>query len=169
MKDGTTSKTAGAAGFAALEVLAAGTLVAIILLSVATMFLTAYASIERSAKTSVSVALARQILEDLRSVPYESLTEFDGFDTTDSATLPDDDPEREIARRWRYAAAGEGEGFSYTAKEKGDWSSLGTKGAPITGSIEVSSPSGSLRLVTVTLIVAGKPGQIRLATLISRT
>jgi Tfp pilus assembly protein PilV len=156
-------------GFATLEVLAAVTLVAIVLLSIATMFLTSYWSVERSGKTTVAVALARQILEDLGSLPYQNLTELDGFDTTDPGTLPADEPQRSIARKWRYALAGEGNGFSYTAEEKASWSAVGATGAPLAGRIEVAEPSTSLRRVTVTLTVAGQPTAVRLATLITRT
>ncbi len=155
-------------GFASLEVLTAVTLVAIILLSVATMFLTAYSSVERSGKTTVAVALARQMFEDLRSLPYDNLTTLDGFDTTDSGTLPADEPQRSIARKWRYAVAGEGAGFSYTAEEKASWAAVGATGAPLAGRIEITQPSATLRRVTVTLTVEGQPTEVRLATLITR-
>ena len=79
-----------------------------------------------------------------------------------------DEPQREIARRWRYAVAGEGDGWSYSSAEKERWASPGSTGAATTGRIEVATPSVGLRLVTVTLTVEGQAGEVRLATMISR-
>lgn len=156
-------------GFVSLEVLAAGAVVAIVLLSVATMFLTAYQNVERSGKTTAAVALARHLIEDLRTVPFDEIESFDSFDTADSGTLPADEPARDIARRWRYAVAGEGQGFSYSSDEKQRWSAFGTGGAPITGFVTIGSPTPGMRLVTVTLSIDGRKKPLRIATLISRT
>ncbi len=156
-------------GFATLEMLAAVTLAAITLLAVAATYLTAHTTLERSGNTSVTVGLARRILEDLRSIPYASLVALDGFATDDPSTLPDDDPERDIARRWLYAVDGDGPGWPYTVAEMQDWPTFAMQGAEIRGRIEVTSPSGSMRQVIVTMTVPGRPKDIRLATLISRS
>lgn len=156
-------------GFVSVEVLAAVTVVAIVLLSIATMFLTAYANVERSGRMTAGVALARQMIEDLRAVPFDDLEEFDGFVTDDPNSLPTDDPEREIARRWRYAVAGEAAGWSFSTLEKQRWSDFGDRGAPMVGSIEVVTPAAGLRRVTVTLNVEGRDRPLRVATLISRS
>lgn len=165
----TVRRGADAQGFATLEILAAATVVAITLLSIATMYLTTYASVERSGDTTVAVGLARRILEDVRSLPFHSLNAIDGLDTDDPTTLPADDPERDIARRWRYAVAGESAGWSYTAAEKAAWPSFASPGPATRGRIEVTAPSSSIRAVTVTLTVPGRAGDVELATLISRT
>jgi Tfp pilus assembly protein PilV len=155
-------------GFASLEVLAAVTVVAIMLLSVATMYLTAQASVERSGDTTVAVALARQMLEAARALPYQQLATLDGLDTNSVGSLPTDDPARTVARRWRYALAGEGGGWSYTSTERAAWPTFATLDA-LRGQVEVASPSPSVRAVTVTIAVPGRPADVRLETLISRT
>lgn len=156
-------------GFATIEILAAVTLVAIMLLSIAAMYLTAHSTVERSGNSTVAVAVARQALEEMRSLPYDSLVELDGFDTTLISSLPSNDPERTLARKWRYAVAGESDGWSYTTAEKTKWSSFAGEGATMQGRIDVTSPSTSLRAVTTTLIIPGHPNDVQLATLISRT
>jgi Tfp pilus assembly protein PilV len=158
-----------ARGFVSVEVLASVTVVAIVLLSVATMFLTAYGSVERSGRTTAAVALARHLIEDLRALPFDGLVEFDGLDTGDPSTLPDADPEREIARRWRYALAGAEPGWAVSTLEQQRWSSFADDGAPISGTVEVVTPAAGLRRVTVTLSVQGHERPLRIATLISRT
>lgn len=155
-------------GYAYLEVLAAVTILATVLLSVASMFLTAYHNVDRSGKTTVTVALTRQLFEDMRSIPFDSVQALDGFDTADPGTLPADEPERGIARRWRFAVAGQGSGWSYTTGEIQAWSDYGTVGAT-TGIVAVSAPTASMRQVTVTLTMAGRPTPVRMVTLITRT
>jgi len=143
--------------------------VAIALLSIAALYLTAHTTLERSGKTTVTVALARRIVEDMRSIPFNSLVALDNFDTDDPSSLPANEPERDIARRWRYAVAGDGVGWSYTATEMLNWPTFAVSGAAMRGVIEVDSPSTSMREIIVTIAVPRQPKDVQLATLISRT
>ncbi len=156
-------------GFATLEILVSAALIAIALLSIATMYLTAHASVERSGDTTVAVALARRMVEDMRSLPYPSLNAINGLDTDNPTTLPANDPERDIARRWRYAVAGESAGWTYTAAEKAAWPTFVSSGLSTRGRVEVTAPSTSMRAVKVSLTVPGRTRDVELATLISRT
>jgi hypothetical protein len=155
-------------GLASLEVLTAATIVAIVLLSVAAMFLTAYGGIERSGRTTAAVAATRLLIEDLRGAPFDGLVAFDGFDTNDPGTQPDAGPERAIARHWRLALAGDDASWSFSDEERERWSDVGDRGAPMSGTIEVGSPTPSMRLVTVTVRIEGRPRPFRIGTLISR-
>lgn len=156
-------------GFATLEILAAATLVAITLLSIAAMYLTAHTTLERSGNTTVTVALGRRILEDLHAIPFENLVELNGFDTDNPSTLPANEPERDIARRWRYAVAGDGAGWGYTATEMLNWPTFDSTGAGMRGVLQVDSPTTSMRQVTVTISAPRQPKDLQLSTLLSRT
>jgi Tfp pilus assembly protein PilV len=155
-------------GFASLEVLVAGTLAAIALLSIAAMLLTARYSVGRSGEISIAAALSRQILEAMGDLPYDRLTALDGFDTDDLSSLPATDPERTVARRWRYALAGEGDGWTFSATEKARWTTLAPAGTVARGRIDVGSPSGSLRAITITLTGGQLADEVRLGTVVGR-
>lgn len=163
------SSRASEQGFATLDILAATTVLAITLLSIATMFLSAQASVARSGDTTIAVGQGRYILESMRSAPFQSLSALDGLDTDDPSTLPPDEPERDLARRWRYAIAGEGDGWTYTTAEKATWPTSAEPGLITRGRIVVTEPTTSMRAVTVTLTVPGRAKDLELATLISRT
>lgn len=144
------------------------------------MFLMGYRVVSDSGKMTMALTATRHILEDIRSIPYANLANLNGFDTTNSATIPVSGPERDISRRWRYALAGEGNGFTFTTTEKAQWASLSTSvttansNTSLTanfgarGTITVTDQSTTLRLVTVTITVPGRPNPVSLATLIAR-
>jgi prepilin-type N-terminal cleavage/methylation domain-containing protein len=111
-------------GFTLVELLVGVTFLSVGLLAIAAMFPMGYVVVNESGKMTMTLTGARQILEDVRTVPFVDLTDLNGFDTTDSATLPADEPQRTVVRRWRYALAGEGNGFTYTSTEKSRWASL---------------------------------------------
>jgi len=156
-------------GFSLVELLVGMTFLTIGLLAVAAMFPLSYVVVNESGKMTMTLTAARQIMEDVRSVPFENLPNLNGFDTSNSATLPANDPEREIVRKWRYALAGEGNGFTFTSAEKSRLASLGTAGVAFggRGRITVASQSATLRLVTVTVSIP-RGRDIEIATLISR-
>lgn len=157
-------------GSTLLEVLIAGTLLAMTLLGVCTMFVTGYSDISKSGRTTMGITGARQVLEDLRSIPFDNLINVNGFDTDDPSSVPDDGPEREIARRWRYALAGEGAGWDFTQTERQQWTRLLSEGQVFggTGSIEVVPQSTSLMLLTVRVSVPGRWSRIEWSTLVAR-
>jgi prepilin-type N-terminal cleavage/methylation domain-containing protein len=166
----TTDRKSGARGFTLIELLMGMTVLTFGLVAVATMFPVGFVVVSDAGKMTMTMTGARSIIEDVRSVPFANLTNLNGFDTANSLTLPASQPERDIARRWRYAIAGEGQGFTFTSTEKAAWSTLSTTSANLgaRGTIAVVAQTATLRLVTVTLTVPGRPNGVTMATIISR-
>lgn len=163
-------------GFTILEVLVGSSILAVALLAMAAMFPTGYTNIAEAGRMTMAVTAARQVFEDISALPYDNIINLNGplgagFDTTDPATLPAGEPERTVARRWRYALAGEGDGFTFTATEKAEWSMLST-GEGITlngrGQINVVTLSATLDQVTVTITYPGRSQGVQLVTNITR-
>jgi prepilin-type N-terminal cleavage/methylation domain-containing protein len=159
----------GDRGFSLLEILVAMIILAVALLAIARMFETGYTTATAGGKMTMGLTGARQMLEDIRTIPFGNLLNLDGYDTNTQATLPANDPELEIARKWRYALAGDGVGWGFTTAEKAKWRVLSSEGTTFggRGQISVVSQSATLRLVTVTVAVPGRGVNIQLATLIS--
>jgi len=165
-------------GFTLIELLIGATILAVGVLGVATMFGTGYSNVGEGSKLTLAVTAARQMLEDVRTIPFNNLTNLNGpggtgFDTSNVATLPAADPERNIARKWRYALAGGGTGWNFTSTETGKWQSQGVNNLLIgsSGLVVVTSPSPTMRLITITVRIQGWGNTIQLvqlATLISR-
>jgi prepilin-type N-terminal cleavage/methylation domain-containing protein len=165
----------GQNGFSLIELLIGMSIMAVGLLSIATMFSTGYTSVSQGGRTTMATAAARQILEDMQALPFDSLANLNGFNTTTAGTLPASNPELDVARKWRYALRGEETGWAYSAAEKAMWSTLtisdGVSNVPLgaTGQITVAAEGGSTSLVrvTVTVTAPGRPAT-QFATLISR-
>lgn len=157
-------------GFTLIEILIGLTILAIGLLGVAGMFSTAYTDVSAGGKTTMAVTAARQILEDTRLLPFDNLTNLNGFNTNNAGSQPAGGPERAMARKWRYVVAGSGPGWNFTSGETAQWSSLYTGGANFGGqaTVTVTSPSVTMRQVTVTVPVPGRGVNVSLTTLISR-
>ena len=166
----------GVQGFTLLEVLVGSAVLSVALLAMAAMFPTGYTNITDAGKMTMALTGGRQILEDISALPFDNIGTLNGplgtgFDTTDPATLPAGEPERTIARRWRYALAAEGDGFTFTATEKAEWSTLSTgQGISLNGRglISVAGLSATLVQVTVTITYPGKPTGVQLVTNITR-
>jgi len=172
LKDKVRRGPVGDRGLTLIEILVAMTVLAVALLGVAGMFETGYTTATAGGKMTMGLTGARQMLEDIRTLPTNPLVNLDnlnGFDTNSTATLPASDPELAIARKWRYALAGEGVGWNFTTAEKAKWRVLSSEGTTFggRGQISVVSQSATLRLVTVTVAVPGRGVNIQLATLIS--
>ena len=154
-------------GFSLIELLIGMTILAVGLLSIATMFPTGYSDVTGGGRTTMAAATARQILEDMHTIPFGNLGDLNGLDTSVANSLnlvaPVDatkDPGRTIARniatRWMATFAGTG----------------------ASGHIDATSPGGSatLRQITVTVrfprglsnvgMLQG-PVNLRMATIIS--
>jgi len=162
----------GSGGFTLLEVLVGATILAVALLAMAAMFPVGYTNITEAGKMTMAITGARQVFEEVSALPFDNIINLDGFDTLDPATLlPLGEPERTIARRWRYALAGEGDGFTFTATEKGEWSTLSTGGG-ITlngrGQVNVVTLSATLDQVTVTITYPGRSPSVQLVTNLTR-
>jgi prepilin-type N-terminal cleavage/methylation domain-containing protein len=151
-------------GFTLAEVLIASMVLLIALLSIATMFPMGYKQVVDAGRMTTAVSGARQILEDVGALPFASVINLNGFDTTNPATLPAADPELAVARRWAYMAAGAANGFTFTAAELAQYGSVTPFGGQ--ASIQVASPSTTLRQATVTVSVSGLPTSVQLITII---
>lgn len=153
-----------------IEVLVAGILMAFGLLTMANMFFLGYTNVDSAGRTTIGLSAARQLMEDVRRLPYDDLVELHGFDSDNPATLPENGAPREIARRWRYALAGDGVGWDFTNDETTRWgdpsNTTGAHGA--TGSISVVQQTTTLTEVTLTVTVPGRWRSIRISTLVTR-
>ena len=175
-------------GFSLIELLLGLTILSIGLLAIATMFSTGYTDLSVGGTTTMGVAAARQMIEDMRLLPFQRLADLNNFDTSTLASLPAapaaGDPDftgktaaRNLARKWHYALSGEGGGWTYTAAEKQMWSILASgfasSAAAATsaqsslifggiGTIVVASEAGSASLmrVTVTVTIPGRLGNV---------
>ena len=169
------------AGFSLIELLIGMSIMAVALLSIATMFSTGYTDVTTGGKTTMATAAARQMLEDMQSMQnltFGNIANLHNFDTDNSGTLAlltPGTPEYVLARKWRYALAGPGTGWPvYSYAEQQMWSTLSASGVPlgVRGLVQVTSPTATLREVTVTVFLPGRTATdtvpIRLATLISR-
>ena len=172
-------------GFSLIELLLGLTILSIGLLAIATMFSTGYTDLSVGGTTTMGVAAARQMIEDMRLLPFQRLSDLNNFDTSSLASLPAapaaGDPDfagktaaRNLARKWHYALSGEGGGWTYTAAEKQMWSILASGFASSaaaatsaqsslifggTGTIVVASEAGSATLMRVTVNVTF-PGRL---------
>lgn len=153
-------------GFTLPEVLLASVVLLVALLVLAAMFPMGYQQVVDAGRMTLAVGGARHILEDLGALPFDSLVNLNGFDTTNVATLPASDPELAAARRWRYMLAGAGDGFTFTQPELDQWGTV----TPFAGraTIQITSPSATLRQATVTISVPGLPPTVALSTVIVR-
>lgn len=163
-------------GFTILEVLVGSSILAVALLAMAAMFPTGYTNITEAGRMTMAVTAARQVFEDISALPYDNIVNLNGplaigFDTADPATLPAGEPEKTVARRWRYALAGEGDGFTFTATEKAEWNMLSTGGGVTLngrGQISVVPLSATLDQVTITITYPGRSRGVQLVTNITR-
>jgi hypothetical protein len=158
------------AGFTYLELLVACSLLIVSFLALAGMFVTGYAQVDGAGNTTMGLSAARQIMEDVRRLPYDNLANLDGFDSEDASTLPAGGPERETARRWRYALAGEGVGWTFTDEEKARWPTLADQGPSLdaSGTIDVVQLSATTTRIGVSVSVPGRWRPIEMATILAR-
>ena len=159
-------------GFTLLEVLVGAAVLSVGLLGMAAMFPTGYTNITQAGKMTMALTAGRQILEDISTLPFDNINSLNNFDTLDPGSLPPGEPERTIARRWRYALAAEGNGFIFTAAEKAQWSTLSTgQGVTLNGRGLITVNGLSVTLIQVTVRIELTPGRttgVRLVTNITR-
>ncbi len=154
-------------GFTLIEVLIAMMILTIALVAIAGMFPVGYTQVVDAGRMTRAVAAGRQILEDVRSVPFDNLDNLNNFDSENPATLPAGGPELDFARRWRYALDGEGDGFTFTPAEIAEWQSLSPFGGRATVQVQPGA-TATLRQVTVTVSVDALTQSVQLITLIVR-
>lgn len=173
MKTGRPTPLPHGAGFAALEIMLAALVVLIAVVVTASIFPVGQPSTVDATRTTSAVAAARQILEDVGGLPFDSVRNLDGFDTANAASVPAADPELAAARRWRYMLAGAGGGFRYTSAELAQYGAVTPLGGA--ASIRLASPpngscsaTGSRCQATITVSVPGLPNAVQLTTIIVR-
>jgi prepilin-type N-terminal cleavage/methylation domain-containing protein len=169
-------------GFSLIELLIGMSILAVGLLAIAGMFSTGYMDVAGGGKTTMATTAARQLLEDIRTLPFDRLTDLNGFNTSNTGTVPAVDvalnPGRamaiNMARKWRYVLAGNGAGWNLTSPETDPWDTLRVANVPFgaRGTVAVASPTATLRQITVTVFIpghaAGEEIPLTLSTLISR-
>jgi prepilin-type N-terminal cleavage/methylation domain-containing protein len=157
-------------GFTLIELLLGMTILVVGLLGIVGMFSTGYTNVAEGGRLTMALAGAQQMLEDLRTLPFDTLGTLHGFDTTNAGSQPAAAPARDLARKWRYALAGDGPGWAFTAVEQQRWARLSSGGAPFAGqgTLSVVAQSATLRRVTVTVPVPGRGLTVQLTTLFSR-
>jgi prepilin-type N-terminal cleavage/methylation domain-containing protein len=155
-----------ARGFTLAEVIVASMVLLIALLVIATMFPMGHQQVMDAGRMTLAVTAARQVLEDVGGLPFNSVVNLNGYTTANAATLPASDPELAAARRWRYMIGGSGGGFTFTAAELTQYGSVTPIGG--TATVQVTSPSATLRQVTVTVSVPGLATNVQLSTMVVR-
>jgi prepilin-type N-terminal cleavage/methylation domain-containing protein len=153
-------------GFTLAEVIIASMVLLIALLVIATMFPMGHQQVVDAGRMTLAVTAARQVLEDVGSLPFDSIVNLNNYTTANAATLPGADPALAAARRWRYMIGGPGGGFAFTGAELAEYGTTTPMGG--TATIQVTSPSGTLRQVTVTVSVPGLTSTVQLSTVIVR-
>jgi hypothetical protein len=160
--------------FTVVEIVIAVMVLLVAVVITASMFPTGHQQVADAARTTSAVAAARQILEDIGGLPFDSVRSLDGFDTANAASVPAGNPELAVARRWRYMIAGAGGGFSFTTAEMAQYGAITPLGGAAT--IRVSSPpsgtcspAGSRCQATVTVSVPGLANSVQLTTIVVRT
>ncbi len=168
-------RPAGAPGFTVVEVLIALSVLAVAILGIASMTATGHGNVDSAGRMSLALTAATQMLEDVRSLPFNNVSNLNGFDTGNAATLaaiPAANPEYTLAQKWRYALAGPGNGFTFTAAQQAQWASLsmGTTAAALRGQISVvNGATPTTRLVTVTITFPTRWSKITLATVVAQS
>lgn len=166
----------GGRGLTLVEVLIAMIIMAVGVLGTLGMFHTGYNTVGAGGRKTMALTAARQMLEDVRMIPFANLPNLDGFNTNSSSTLPSNDPERTIAQKWRYALAGEGAGWGITPTQMAQWGRLSSgagEGVAISGSGQITVTTlgtpPTMRQVNVTVWVPAVGGSpVILSTRISR-
>jgi len=176
MRKTTTMKTDR--GFTLVEVLVAAMILTVALLTLATMFPTGYKQIADAGRLTLATNGANHVLEDLGSVPFAtSLRLLDNFDSNNVGSLPAADPEKAIARRWRYMLAGSGSGFSFTTAETTAWGTVTPFGGRAQVQIRQVDNAGNVcpaaattcrAVVTITMPGQPAPTTVTLSTILVR-
>jgi prepilin-type N-terminal cleavage/methylation domain-containing protein len=145
-------------GFTIIEVLIALMIVVIALVAIVGMFPQGYKQVTDAGRLTMAVTNARAVQEDLKLVPFASLINLNGFDSSNPGTIPANPPESDFATRWHndFPAA---EGTSTIQV-----SSCAAAGNPC----GLPAPNAAMVQVTVTVSMTALPQSVRLTTLLAR-
>ena len=161
--------TGSAHGFSLIELMLGTSILVVSLLGYIGVFCSGYNNLAESGGMTMAFSAAQQLLEDVRAVPFANLPNLNNFRTDIAGSQPAGGPEREIARKWRYAVAGNGLGWAFTQSEMQRWTVIATGETAFggTGQITVTDTTPLLRTVTVTVTVPGRAVPISLSTVVS--
>ena len=164
------ARPVGGRGISLVEILLALSIMMVGILGIVGMFSAGYTNVAEGGRMTLAIVGARQILEDVRTLSFTNIGNLNGFSTGNAGTLPAANPERDIARKWRYALAGDGTGWNFTTAEKQQWSILKSEGVTFGGSgqISVVSQGATMWLVTIAISVPGRGVTVNLSTLFSK-
>jgi hypothetical protein len=153
------------------------TILAVGVLGTLGMFHAGYNNVGEGGRTTMALAAARQMIEDVHTVPYAELTILNNFDTNTPPGPTTSVIGLAVARKWRYALAGEGGGWTFTTAEKQQWTKLMSgvgSGTTVAGKGQISvdnapgTVAGTVLRVTVTVRVPSNGRTTRLVAYISR-
>jgi Tfp pilus assembly protein PilV len=166
---GAAARMRSSGGFTYVEVLIAFALLAVAMLALCATSLNGYKNLSSAGRTTIGLSAARQLAEDVEVLPFANLANLNGFDTDNSATQPTSDPEREIARRWRYVLAGSGVGWTFTSTETARWTTmnLGQGSVGGHGTIVVVAKTAKLSEVRVSVSIPGRFKPVNLTTFVA--
>jgi prepilin-type N-terminal cleavage/methylation domain-containing protein len=154
----------GRPGFSLIELVIAMTVLSVALLAIAGMFHVGYRDVASGTDITLATETGRQMLEELRTLPFDGLDLFLGGGWQTDAAVPlvaDDDPFRDekllavdLARKWQYTFEGTGvppanEGWVTLRSGRGDAGSVARGTARIT----VAVPAGFPQLRTIRVLV----------------
>jgi prepilin-type N-terminal cleavage/methylation domain-containing protein len=162
-------------GFSLIELLIGLTILSIALLAIATMFHVGYSDVSSGATTTMATEAGRQILEEVRTLPFGSLDFLNDYNTGSAPSVPNPmNPDQAAAlammQKWRYVFAGVGtppvdSGWVTLRSGRGDVVA-GQSGSQLfegAAQISVVTPatpappvSDRLRLVTVRVLIPGR-------------
>ncbi len=165
-------------GFTLIEIMISLSILVIGILGIATMFGTGYHNVGEGGRMTMAVAAARQMLEDVRLIPFANLANLDRLDTNTPGSQPANNPERDIARKWAYGLVGNTvAGWNFSSTETAAWrqsgAGTGTSAPPVSGArgqVTVTTPAGTTNLRQITVTITDPRGRttVQLTTLISR-
>ena len=132
-------------------------------------------------KMTMTLTGTRQILEDVRSIPFQNLRQLERFRYQQFRNASGSDPERDIARRWRYALEGRrqwihlygcGEGgverpYHLNSASPNTSTSM-SRPFGAKGTISVVNQTATLSRITITITIPGRTKTVSIATLVSR-
>jgi type II secretory pathway pseudopilin PulG len=147
------------AGFTLIEVLIAFLIITVALVAIVGMFPQGYRQVTDAGRLTLGVATARQILEDMRTVPFNNLVNLNGFDSQNPATIPvGPSAEQAIATRWQNDfPPGEGQA-TVQVDDCGN----------VANPCALAAPNAALRQVRVTVSLTALTQSVQLTTLIVR-
>jgi prepilin-type N-terminal cleavage/methylation domain-containing protein len=104
-------------GFTLIECMVTVVVLSVGLLGVLGMFGTAYTDIARGGGVTLIDSTMLQTMEDIRNLPFANILALNGVTTSRAGSAPVADPERSVARKFKYWLNGKDPLWGFTANE----------------------------------------------------